>query len=413
MEKKEQQSNTTYKRFSSYDQFINLHFPVENRIAHKVSDNGGKSEPIDIEIYDVKDMGKALLIQGDIQLIESHEYKYHEGFVHVPLSFVDEPQNILILGGGDGGAAREILKYESVKKIKIIELSEDVVELCKEYIPSVGKSLTDPKVEIIYENACEWIKNSQEQFDLILVDATDFCSTEDKDSSKFNLRDEDNIVSCKKLLSPRGVLVYNDDYFGIIESATINRTNYLKEKFNFVKPYRINVPYFLGGDYTFMICSETVNLDANLFEPIKIKTKFFNEGILNSCFAMGENFDKNVSNYTLERKLGNTITIDFSGCEFQQINNLEFIKGIMEESLNFGGFNILNSITHKFEPQGITIAFMLSESHFTCHSWPEYNRICFDLFSCADLQKSIKLIGVLLDNIIHNSVKINKIERKF
>lgn len=412
MEKKPQQSSITYKRFSSYDQFINLHFPVESKIIHKVSDNGGKSEPIDIEIYEVKDLGKALLIQGDIQLLEFHEHKYHEGFVHVPLSFVREPKNVLILGGGDGGAAREILKYKSVEKIKIIELSKDVVELCKEYIPSVGQSLSDPKVEIVYENACEWIKNCKEEFDLILIDATDFCSTKDGDSEKFNLRDEDNIVVCKKLLSSKGVLVYNDDFFGINQHNTINRTIYLKEQFNFVRPYKINVPYFLGGDYTFMICSDSVNLDANIFKPQKHKTKFFNEGILNSCFALGEVFDKSISNYKLERSLGNTITIDFAGCEFKEIDNLEFIKQVMEDSLNFGGFNILNSNAHKFEPQGITIAFMLSESHFTCHSWPEYGRICFDLFSCANLERSQKLIDKLIGLMPHDSVKVNKVERK-
>jgi len=412
MEKKEQQSNITYKRFSSYDQFINLHFPVESRVAHKVSDNNGKSEPIDIEIYEVKNLGKALLIQGDIQLLESHEHKYHESFVHVPLSFVRNPRKVLILGGGDGGAAREILKYDSIEEIKIVELSEDVVELCKEYIPSLGSSLSDPKVNIVYDNACDWIRKTEEKFDLILIDATDFCSTTDEDSSKFNLRDEQNVSFCSNLLSEKGVVVYNDDFFGINEHNTINRTIYLKEQFNFCKPYKVNIPYFLGGDYTFMICSNEVNLNANILKPKKVKTKFFNEGILNSCFSLGENFEKGVSNHTLERSLGYTITIDFSGCEYEKINNLDFLKDIMQKSLDTGGFKVLKTVEHQFKPQGITIAFMLSESHFSCHSWPEYGRICFDLFSCANLERSQKLVDKLIQLIPHDSVKVNKIERK-
>jgi len=412
MEKKSQQSNINYKRFSSYDQYINLHFPVERKVAHKTSDNNGKSEPIDIEIYDVKNLGRALLIQGDIQLLESHEYKYHESFVHIPLSFVREPKKVLILGGGDGGAAREILKHESVEEIKIVELSSDVVEMCKKYIPSVGYSLNDPKVKIVYDNACDWIRKTKEKFDLILIDATDFCSTQDQDSSKFNLRDEENVSFCQNLLSSKGVLVYNDDFFGIKEQNTINRTIYLQEQFNFVKPYKINVPYFLGGDYTFMICSNEVNLEAGILHTKKIKTKFFNEGVLKSCFNLGENFDKGMLNYTLERSLGNTVTIDFVGCDFDLINNLNSIKGIMQECLDSGGFNALNCISHQFKPQGITIAFILSESHFTCHSWPEYGRICFDIFSCADLERTQKLVDKLTELIPNEGIKTNRMERK-
>jgi spermidine synthase len=403
-----------YKKFSSYDQYINLHFPVEEKLYEKISDNEGESEPISVEVYKLKNLGKCLVIQDDIQLIESHEYKYHEMFVHVPMSMLSQPKNILILGGGDGGACREILKYDSVEKVKIIELSRDVVEACKEHLPSLSERLDDPKVEIIYDNACKWISKTKEKFDFILIDATDFCSTKDKDSEKYNLRDELNIEKCKSILSPSGIIIYNDDFVGIKERSCLNRMIYLSDKFEYVRPFKTNIPYFLGGDYSFMMCSDGVDL----FNPIidwdrtKIKTKYFNKKLFNACFAMGESFEKETPRKKITRKLGESFCLDLGGCDSEEINNLEKIKKVMKKALKSCGFKILNESSHKFQPQGITICFLLSESHFTCHSWPKSERICFDLFSCAGYQKSKKLLDSICNEISFLSKSVSNTERK-
>jgi len=124
-----------------------------------------------IEIFSTK-LGKMLVIDGKIQFSEADEKFYHEMLVHVPMLLHPEPKKVLIVGGGDGGAAREILKH-GVESIKLVEIDENVIEACKKYIGIDEGALNDERVEIIIEDGIEFVKNCKEKFDVIIVDGSD------------------------------------------------------------------------------------------------------------------------------------------------------------------------------------------------------------------------------------------------
>ena len=156
------------------------------------------------------------------------------------------------------------MKYKSIEEITLVEISPEIIEACKKYMPFVGDALNNEKVTIINENACNFIKQTKKKFDIIFIDTTDFNSTEDLDSSKTNLRDLDNIKQCKNILNKNGIITYNDDYCGFSSNNTFERLSSLREAFNYCKAFCAPVPYFFSGKYSFVMCSDEINYDLEI-----------------------------------------------------------------------------------------------------------------------------------------------------
>ncbi len=121
--------------------------------------------------------GRALVLDGVIQLTEGDEYVYHEMMVHVPIMGREqEIKSVLIIGGADGGALREVLIHESVERVVQVELDEAVLKACQKYMPEICRGWDDPRVELIIGDGAQYVKKAAqqgEQFDLILLDSTD------------------------------------------------------------------------------------------------------------------------------------------------------------------------------------------------------------------------------------------------
>ena len=403
-----------YKKLSSESQIIDYYFPVEGVIYEDKSDNLNLAEPIHFSILKLKNLGRCLVIQNDIQLIEWGEEKYHEPLVHTPMSYLDEPQKALVLGGGDGGICRELLKYKSIKQITLVEISPEIVEACKTYMPFVGEALKDKKVKILNENACNFIKETKEKFDIIFIDTTDFNSTEDSDSSQTNLRDIDNIKQCKNILNKNGIITYNDDYCGVSSNNTLERVFSLRQSFNYCKAFCAPVPYFFSGKYSFVMCSEGINYDLKIIdwrEKQKIKTKFYDKKTHEASFCFDKDFNTLDKPTVLKRNLGHSLTIDMLIEDSDVLLDHKSMIKHMRDCCSKADLNVLNEDFFEFTPQGLTAVLILSESHLSCHTWPEYNRVCFDLFCCSSFEKIEKAKDSLLQIFNPKKVEISLKER--
>ena len=133
----------------------------------------GKSPYQKIEIYDTPRFGKVLLNDNIIMITEKDEFVYHEMISHVPMFLHPNPKNVLIIGGGDGGTAREILKHPSVELCKMVEIDEMVVQACKEHIPQTACSFSNPKLDLIIDDGVRFVKETKLKFDIVIVDSTD------------------------------------------------------------------------------------------------------------------------------------------------------------------------------------------------------------------------------------------------
>ena len=128
-------------------------------------------------IFDNPQWGKGLVLDGIVQTTVGDEFVYHEMMTHVPILGRKEPtESVLIIGGGDGGVLREVLKYESVKRVVQVELDEAVIVACRKYIPEICGDWKDPRVELIIGDGAKYVKEARERgekFDVIILDSTD------------------------------------------------------------------------------------------------------------------------------------------------------------------------------------------------------------------------------------------------
>lgn len=164
-----------------------------------------------IEIVDTEPFGKALLLDGHIQLTELDEAAYHEMLIQVPLLSINEPKRALVVGGGDGGVIREICKHKSIEQIDMIEIDKDVVEACVRHLPNVSNgAFDDPRLNLVIADAFDFVKSATAPYDLIVVDCTDVYEEEDGALSEL-LFTRTFYDDCKKILSDGGMLVSQAD----------------------------------------------------------------------------------------------------------------------------------------------------------------------------------------------------------
>lgn len=127
-----------------------------------------------VAVYDTYKHGRLLSLDGVVMLTEIDEFIYHEMIVHIPMQTLSGARRAVVIGGGDGGTVRELVKYPELESITLVEIDERVVEVCKEHMPGVAAGFGDPRVECLYEDGAKYIKDAEPgSIDLLIVDSTD------------------------------------------------------------------------------------------------------------------------------------------------------------------------------------------------------------------------------------------------
>jgi len=126
-----------------------------------------------LAVIETEQFGTMLVLDGAVQTTLEDEFVYHEMITHIPLLTHPNPQKVLVIGGGDGGAIREILKHNSVEKAYLVEIDGRVVENSKTYLPAISCALHDPRCDVLIEDGIKFIKDNKGTFDVIMVDSTD------------------------------------------------------------------------------------------------------------------------------------------------------------------------------------------------------------------------------------------------
>lgn len=242
-----------------------------------------------------------LFINGNIQFSSVDEYRYHEALVHPAMSKVVNKENVLILGGGDGLAAREILKYPTIKRITLVDLDSEIVDLCKNnpFIISINNnSLNDPKMDIIIDDAYNFLVNNTFKYDVIIVDLPD-----PNNESLNKLYSNVFYRLCKNSLASGGVLSVQSTspYYATKAFWCISKT-IESEGFNVI-PYHLEVPSF--GDWGFNIAS--VDSITHKFDYI-VDTKYLTSDNTESMFCFGKD---EISENVIVNSLSNPILIQY------------------------------------------------------------------------------------------------------
>ncbi|NJE76286.1 polyamine aminopropyltransferase [Thermococcus sp. ES12] len=126
-----------------------------------------------LELYETEGFGKLLVLDGTVQLVEVGEESYHEPLVHPVMLAHPNPRRVLIIGGGDGGTLREVLRHDTVERATMVEIDEMVIEVSKIYMNVARGAFEDPRTELIVGDGVEYLRETDESFDVIIVDSTD------------------------------------------------------------------------------------------------------------------------------------------------------------------------------------------------------------------------------------------------
>jgi spermidine synthase len=227
----------------------------------------GKSSFQKIEVYDTFAYGKILVLDGILQTSEKDEFVYHEMLCHLPLFLHKNPERVLILGGGDGGSLKEVLKHK-IKKVWMVEIDKKVVEISKKYIPSIsGKSFNNKRAEIIFEDGKEFIKKYNDFFDVIIFDLSDPAGPAEGLISGYFYK------SVKRALRKNGIISIQSGSLNDqpkLASLIFKRTSKI---FPYIEMHRAVVPSYYAGEYAFNIASSTFDFRKITFKKIEKKYK--------------------------------------------------------------------------------------------------------------------------------------------
>ena len=235
----------------------------------------------DLRIYDTPRFGKTLILDGAIQTTERDEFIYHEMLTHPPLLAHPGPEKVLVIGAGDGGVLREVLKH-GIKKVYLVEIDSEVIRVSKRYLPSLSNGAfgKDKRVKIIIDDGAKFIQDTKERFDIVIVDSPDPLGVA---RVLFSRKFYRNIFS---VLSDKGMAIRQSGST-ILQPKEL-RQNYrlMKQVFPYVSVQLAAIPTYIGGFFSFLIGSKKINPEevsydkiSKRYRKLKLRTKYYNPDI--------------------------------------------------------------------------------------------------------------------------------------
>ncbi|SFF75535.1 spermidine synthase [Halobacillus alkaliphilus] len=255
----------------------------------KQSLHNEKTDFQELEMLETEEWGNMLVLDDMVMTTEKDEFVYHEMLAHVPLHTHPSPKQVLVVGGGDGGVIREVLKHESVEKATLVEIDGKVIEYSKQYLPSIAGALEDERVEVKVADGFMHIAESERTYDVIMVDSTEPVGP------AVNLFSKGFYEGIAKALKEDGIFVAQTDnpWF----KADLIRQVYgdVKETFPITKVYTANIPTYPSGLWTFTMGSKIYDpLQVPAHRFAEMETKYYTEELHQACFALPK-FVKNLT----------------------------------------------------------------------------------------------------------------------
>jgi spermidine synthase len=259
-----------------------IRFAIEGVVARQ------RTAYQDLVVFDSARFGRALALDGIVQLTEADEFYYHEMIAHVPLLAHGQARRVLVIGGGDGGAIREVLKH-AVDEVVMVELDRQVTEACRAHLPAVSAgAFEDPRLELRFEDGVAYVARCDRQFDVILIDSTDPIPGPGE-----VLFSEAFYRDCKRILTPGGILISQFGVPFLYPETVRDARRRLARCFADATLYVFAVPVFAGGYMAFGWASDDPGLRdlpeealAGRLAASGIETRFYTPAFHRAAFVL-------------------------------------------------------------------------------------------------------------------------------
>jgi len=270
--------NIWIKEYYTDKKDTNISLRIKDYILHS------KTKYQTIDIVDTEDWGRVFFLDNVVMTCEKYEFIYHEMISHVPLFAHPNPKNALIIGGGDGGTAREILKHQNIEKVDMVEIDEGVLEAAKTHLPLLSKSFDDDRLNLIVGDGIEFVKDKRNAYDLVIVDSTDPVGPAE------GLFGESFYRDLYHSLSDDGFFVCQSESPFYYEEFQKRLLGTLRMIFPSVYVYTATIPMYPGSLWTFTVGSKKID-PRNISKKEKLdkyELKYYNYGIHEASFALPE-----------------------------------------------------------------------------------------------------------------------------
>jgi spermidine synthase len=241
-----------------------------------------------LEVLDLEGPGRSLVLGGTLQTSLNEEFTYHEPLVHIPMFAHANPHRVLIVGGGDGGALRHVLLHPSVDRALEVEIDQVVVEASLRFLPEISDgAYSDPRAELRIQDGAQFLAETNERFDVILVDSTDPVGPAEA------LISDEFLHDVQRALAPGGLV-------GMQSGSPVSQprewyatVRAFKKAFRIVRPYLGYVPIYPAMLWSWVIGSEEV--DPTSFDEISLRSRLdalgtelrvYNPGMHRAAFVL-------------------------------------------------------------------------------------------------------------------------------
>jgi spermidine synthase len=247
-----------------------------------------KTDLQDLIIFENPYFGRILALDGVIQTTERDEPCYHEMLAHVPILAHGGAKEVLIIGGGDGGALRDVLKHKSVDRATMVEIDRSVVDMCAEYMPTLSDGAFDnPRADIVIADGVKYVKETDRRFDVIIVDSTDPIGP------AVPLFSDEFYTDCRNILTEDGIVVCQSGVAFVQPDEAQETFRRLGRLFDDSALYLTQVPTYAFGYMTLGWGANSVRARATdaatieaRFDAAQIDTRYYTPGIHDGCFNL-------------------------------------------------------------------------------------------------------------------------------
>lgn len=246
-----------------------------------------QSEFQKVEILSSKGLGNILTLDGLMMTTVEDEFFYHEMISHIPLCSHPCPESVLVIGGGDGGTVREVLRHKTVKNVELCEIDGLVIEASKKFLPTIAGKLDDNRVKIFVEDAIEYIKDKKARYDVVLIDSTDPMGPGE------GLFTDEFYTNIKESLKEGGIVVAQSESPFAQPKEMRMMYRLLRKVFKTVKPYAGPIPTYPGGYWSWAFCTDNPKTlaapeiqDVERAKEIEENSKLYNRELHKGVFAV-------------------------------------------------------------------------------------------------------------------------------
>jgi len=238
----------------------------------------GKSAFQDIMVFRNPFYGKMLILDDVVQITERDEFFYHEMLTHVVMHAHPNPKKVIVIGGGDGGVVREVLKHKTIEKVYFVEIDEEVINISRRFFPSVSSGVDDPRVEIKIMDGADFVaKRKTADIDAVIIDSTDIIGF------ARSLFTPEFFTSVRNCLTNHGMFVTHTESLHFHKDMVIEIQEALKNIFPLVDLYTAAIATYPGNWWAFAVASKGES-PREIRNKGKIKAKFYSREIHQQSF---------------------------------------------------------------------------------------------------------------------------------